>query len=74
MMKFCRTCKYFTDKQGPGVVGTCRRFPPSIMLAGMESITLYPEITPDMRACGEHTHNKRLIRVDNAAGNVHHAE
>jgi hypothetical protein len=40
------------------------------MLAGMESITLYPEVSPDMRACGEHEPNKRLINVSRAAGNV----
>jgi hypothetical protein len=74
MMLFCRTCRHFTDKQGRGETGTCRRFPPTIVrkhdtiCGGINS--KYPEVTPAMRACGEHKHNKRLIRVDHAAGNV----
>ena len=67
-MNLCGTCKYFTDKQGPGKIGTCRAVPPTIILAGLKTITRYPEITPDMRACGLHKKDKRMICVENSAG------
>ena len=70
MLTFCNTCKFFTDKQGPGKTGTCRERPPQVILAGMEFVSRSPEVTPDMRACGRHEPNKRLINIENAAGNV----
>jgi hypothetical protein len=69
-MKLCGTCKHFTDKQGPGKVGTCRCFPPQLFFhlpSGKGPNAGYPEVTPDMRSCGQHKKDKRLITAENAA-------
>jgi hypothetical protein len=70
-MKLCGTCKHFTDKQGPGKVGTCRCNPPQLVWAhnGSQVNAKYPEVTRDMRACGEHKKDRRLITAENAAPN-----
>lgn len=69
-MTTCETCEYFyenstgpsgTEGKDPTAITLCLRFPPQVVVVPIKGSDLlsvesvYPKVTKDTPACGEHT-------------------
>lgn len=51
----CKKCKFFIviEGKGVGIVGTCRRYPPTQDGGGIHTVDLFPTVRNEMW-CGEY--------------------